>query len=348
MELCGYAFERVCDVEPDRTEGDAVEICVPQPAYDRRDERAVHDDGWGPFCSFDLPDEGTHRPGVYALAVEGDVVYVGETEDLYDQVADGYGRISPANCFEGGQRTNCRLNTEIFRAVRRGDTVSVHLHATDDFAGTEAENRALRRIIEDDLLAALDPAWNENGGDAEGASDDDETPSPDANRASPHTNEPAERSEPPRRASAAASPLTGGSNPEPSNHESPRTRTDDRSDTRESARPVDAPTGEFAELYDYLADHERDSVERTFAELEVVLDAPLPTEARRWQRWWTNDEASHPHSRTWLRAGYEVAEVSLPDGRVRFERRATDGPTPGDATADAAETFGGASPRRRE
>jgi hypothetical protein len=368
MELSGYAFGRVCDVEPDRTDRGVVDVHVPQSDYDRRDEKAVHDYGWGPFCSFGVPDDGTHCPGVYAIAVEDDVVYVGETKDLYEQFANGYGRISPANCFAGGQQTNCRLNTAIFHAARAGDRVSLHLHATDDFGGTEEENRALRRIIKDDLVTALDPDWNRGNGTSaaseRGAPESEADATVEAGSPADGTDRPAdERGTTPEAKAATGTETTGGEEPQ-----APRSPVDgtesgfvaaplsgDRSDSarpptdrpeRPPAAPSDGPeTDEFAELHAYLADHEHDRVERTFADLEVVLDDRLPTEARRWQRWWTNDESSHPHSRAWLRAGYEVAEVSLPDGRVVFERRGRDAT---DSASAEQPPVGRVSPRRRE
>lgn len=406
MELSGYAFGRVCDVEPDRTDRGVVDVHVPQSDYDRRDEKAVHDYGWGPFCSFGVPDDGTHCPGVYAIAVEDDVVYVGETKDLYEQFANGYGRISPANCFAGGQQTNCRLNTAIFHAARAGDRVSLHLHATDDFGGTEEENRALRRIIKDDLVTALDPAWNKGNGTAETAASEAETAASTTEAPPERTERPAAEAETPaegaerpaaeteaRTTEREARTTDAGSSttrpsvdgmesefvpaaPEAERTGSARSTTErpeasERAETTEpstplerpeptecgtadraerSERPVDAPADdaeadEFAELRAYLADHEHDRIERTFADLEVVLDGHLPTEARRWQRWWTNDESSHPHSRAWLRAGYEVAEVSLPEGRVVFERRERDGT--GSASVERPPV-GRVSPRRRE
>jgi hypothetical protein len=405
MELSGYAFGRVCDVEPDRTDGGAIEVHVPQPDYDRRDEKSVHDYGWGPFCSFGVPDDGTHCPGVYAITVADEVVYVGETKDLYEQFANGYGRISPANCFEGGQQTNCRLNTAIFHAARAGERVSLHLHATDDFGGTGEENRALRRIIKDDLVTALDPAWNKGSGASESAASETERPAaeadaPDGRTEHPTTEAGTRPAETETRTTGAEHPTTDAdpstprptvdgtesefvsAAPEAERTDSARPTADrpetsdsaaaseraetseppmplERSDSTErgtadraerSERPADPPAGddeadEFAELRAYLADHEHDRIERTFADLEVVLDGHLPTEARRWQRWWTNDESSHPHSRAWLRAGYEVAEVSLPEGRVVFERRERDGT---DSPSDERPPVGRVSPRRRE
>lgn len=418
MELSGYEFGRVCEIAPDRTDAGVPRVAVPQPEYAKRDEKAVHDHGWGPFCAFGVPDEGTHRPGVYALAVEDEVVYVGETQDLYAKFANGYGTISPADCFEGGGGTNCRLNTAIFHAVRAGDRVSLHLHATDDFAGTDEENRALRRIIKEDLVAAFDPAWNRTGGDGGRAGEDEaeerqidpddrelegrepkgsvpETePGTEADGAGSDSGvEPVEsvgpestgvrsagaglgtessdewfeterfgpngsRSERLDAAEADPSGLTAKgfeTKPvEPERRQDAEAEAADASAERpesggdatpEAGASPDRPAGEFAALYDYLVEHERDRVERSFAELEVVLEAQLPTEARRWQRWWTNGEASHPHSGAWLRAGYEVTAVSLPEGRVTFERVAADEPSPGSVESPPA---GRVSPRRPE
>ncbi|MDS0294377.1 GIY-YIG nuclease family protein [Halogeometricum luteum] len=391
MELSGYEFGRVCDIDPDRTDAGVPKVVVPQPEYAKRDEKAVHDHGWGPFCAFGVPDEGTHRPGVYVLAVEDEVTYVGETQDLYAKFANGYGTISPADCFEGGGGTNCRLNTAIFHAVRAGERVSVHLHATDDFAGSDEENRALRRIIKDDLVTALNPAWNRTGGDGDRADGEGEreppepearateaeskseagaggAPVPDDGDAEPDPIEPSgaarsaggdsasdpdeawfetersgsEQSERDESDSATPDPseLTAeGFEPKPVEPERPR-------DGRSATPSTDRPAGEFAALYDYLVEHERDRVERSFAELEVVIEARLPTEARRWRRWWTNDEASHPHASAWLRAGYEVTEASLPEGRVTFERVDADGPS--QSAGSAALPRAGVTPRRRE
>ncbi|MDS0299563.1 GIY-YIG nuclease family protein [Halogeometricum sp. S1BR25-6] len=431
MELSGYEFGRVCDVDPDRTDAGVPRVVVPQPEYAKRDEKPVHDHGWGPFCAFGIPDEGTHRPGVYVLAVEGEVTYVGETQDLYAKFANGYGTISPADCFEGGGGTNCRLNTAIFHAVRAGDRVSVHLHATDDFAGTADENRALRRIIKDDLVTALNPAWNRTGGDDRADEREDaergEADAPEVTQESVESeSDPGSETEPNARAGTesgpdgdgadaepdpvgAAMPNTGSSGGVSSNRNSAGTveewfeterrasgrseaeRSDperpdpnasrpaefdaaapdstapaaegfepkpvepERSRDARSAPPAaDRPTGEFAALYDYLVEHERDRVERSFADLEVVLDARLPTEARRWRRWWTNDESSHPHASAWLRAGYEVTEASLPEGRVAFERVGTDErsqsapESESESGSVASPSAGRASPQRPE
>ena len=46
----------------------------------------------------------------------------------------------------------------------------------------------------------------------------------------------------------------------------------------------------------------------------------LPVSAHRHRAWWANDR-SHVQARAWLDAGWEVDEVCLQVGRVRFRRR---------------------------
>lgn len=280
MEVCGYEFETVSRLVPDRTDGGVVAVSVPQREYDANEERSVHPDGWGPFCRFELPSDRASRPGVYLVTVDDEAVYVGEASDVGERFTDGYGDVAPADCFEGGDRRACRVNTAVFHAVRAGRDVHVHVHSTADFEGGDEENAALRRIIRGDLLSAFDAAWNREDGDEAFA---------DAMAAAD--------------GEGTADAVSGASS------------TPDGTERR--AAP---PSGKYRPLYDYLADHEFDRVQLSFEELEVVLGAAVPASARNWRQWWTNSEESHPHARSWLRAGYEVASLSLGDELVIFER----------------------------
>lgn len=274
MEVCGYEFETVGRLDPDRTDDGVVAVDIPQREYGAHEESSVHPDGWGPFCRFELRSDRASRPGVYLVTVDDEAVYVGEASDLGEQFTDGYGDVAPADCFEGGDRRACRVNTEVFHAARAGRDVHVHLHSTADFEGAKAENAALRRIIRGDLLSAFDAAWNREDGDE-----------------------------------AFADAMADADAKTPANAEG-------------TGSP---PSGKYRALYDYLAGHEFDRVRLSFAELEAVLDAAVPDSARNWRQWWTNSEESHPHARSWLHAGYEVASLSLGDELVVFERRVPDG-----------------------
>lgn len=292
MEVCGYEFETVGRLDPDRTDAGVVAVETPQPEYEASDERAVHSEGWGPFCRFELREPRASRPGVYLVTVDDEAVYVGEAADVGDRFSEGYGDVSPADCFEDGAERVCRMNTNVFHAARAGKDVHVHLHATADFEGSDEENEALRRIIRGDLLSSFDAAWNREDGEAAvdaAVADAAEATADAANDATAND--------------AAESNAEG------------------------AVRRGSPPSGKYGPLYDYLADHELDRVRLSFAELEVVLGAPVPDSARNWRQWWTNSEESHPHARSWLRAGYEVASLSLPDELVVFERLPRGGPT---------------------
>jgi len=84
--------------------------------------------------------------------VNNDVRYVGECQNLSARFNMGYGQISPRNCYEGGQRTNCRVNQLILKAVRTGYHVELLFHETSD-----------RQAVEGELIAELAPLWNKQG-----------------------------------------------------------------------------------------------------------------------------------------------------------------------------------------
>ncbi|RDI72472.1 DUF7662 domain-containing protein [Halopelagius longus] len=309
MEVCGYEFETVSRLDPDRTDDGVVAVQTPQREYEASDERAVHSDGWGPFCRFEVRDPRASRPGVYLVTVDDEAVYVGEAADVADRFSSGYGDVSPADCYEGGAERVCRVNTNVFHAARAGKDVHVHLHSTADFEGTDEENGALRRIIRGDLLSAFDAAWNREDGEAAVEAAVANAAEATADAASAASN---------RRESGDVT--TNGPATDDAATDDATTNRAAGSDAAGTVRRGSPPSGKYGPLYDYLADHELDRVRLSFAELEVVLGAPVPDSARNWRQWWTNSEESHPHARSWLRAGYEVASLSLPDELVVFER----------------------------
>ncbi|MFC6824382.1 DUF7662 domain-containing protein [Halopelagius fulvigenes] len=315
MEVCGYEFETVGRLDPDRTDAGVVAVETPQPEYEASDERAVHRAGWGPFCRFEVTDPRASRPGVYLVTVDDEAVYVGEAADVGDRFSEAYGDVSPADCFEGGAERVCRVNTNVFHAARAGGDVHVHLHSTADFEGSNEENEALRRIIRGDLLSAFDAAWNRDDGESAAnaaVAVDGQRPS---GRRGSLGDDAAEAT-----ANAATEAIDAASNRGAAGD--PTANDAAAESNREGAvRRGSPPSGKYGPLYDYLAGHEFDRVRLSFAELEVVLGAPVPASARNWRQWWTNSEESHPHARSWLRAGYEVASLSLPDELVVFERR---------------------------
>lgn len=71
----------------------------------------LHKYGQGPFCEFSAPKEIEECKGIYIFIVNGIVKYVGRCQDNFKtRITQGYGHISPRNCYKGGQLTNCHVN----------------------------------------------------------------------------------------------------------------------------------------------------------------------------------------------------------------------------------------------
>jgi hypothetical protein len=121
---------------------------MPQGDYANANGLRLNKYGNGPFCQFRLPADLVVE-GVYALIVNDSVKYVGECESLASRYNIGYGQISPRNCYEGGQNTNCKVNNLILQLAEKGEVVHLWFHLTDN-----------RKTIERGLLSTLTPPWN--------------------------------------------------------------------------------------------------------------------------------------------------------------------------------------------
>jgi len=86
------------------------------------------------------------------LTVDAEAVYVGECVNLSSRYNNGYGNISPRNCYEGGQRTNCRINHLVYKAASDGRLIDLWFLKT-----------ARYKTIESELINSLQPAWNRRG-----------------------------------------------------------------------------------------------------------------------------------------------------------------------------------------
>ena len=121
----------------------------PHKRYARAQTTPLNPHGAGPFCLLKMKELPT-TSGVYAVCVDGKVMYVGSASDLSERWGPrGYGRISPRNCFKGGQSTNCKINNRILRAMCADSRVDLWFHETPEPKPTEA-----------DLIDALSPSWN--------------------------------------------------------------------------------------------------------------------------------------------------------------------------------------------
>lgn len=150
-EFSGCVFGRVCVIEPECDRDGQPRQYLAQGGYRNVRGLRLHRYGAGPFCKFRI-SENLEAGGVYLLTVNGLVWYVGECQNLSLRFNTGYGHISPRNCFEGGQSTNCKVNHQVLEAAKRGQRVELWFHET-----------ANRHAVEARLVADLAPPWNSQG-----------------------------------------------------------------------------------------------------------------------------------------------------------------------------------------
>ena len=59
-----------------------------------------------------------------------------------------------------------------------------------------------------------------------------------------------------------------------------------------------------------------------FKEIEEILNAHLPPEARQFVNWWANQKSGKPaHAFAWMAAGWLIPKVDIKADRVTFKRR---------------------------
>lgn len=161
MIIDGLDFTFVTLIRPKcDASGIALEY-APAGRYHNRNKLPLNKWGNGPFCYFRVePARSWELLGVYAI-VDRDrrVLYLGKctsrTSTLAKRFNNGYGIISPKNCYVDGQRTNCRVNHLILEATKGGDMLSLFFHETK--TGEEASS------LEATLMSHMGkPPWNVN------------------------------------------------------------------------------------------------------------------------------------------------------------------------------------------
>lgn len=148
QEIGGTSFNYVCEIIPESENGVPIEH-MPQFRYKNIKNNNLNKYGRGPFCKFKISKNHKSRSGVYVLRVDKKPVYVGECLDLEGRYNTGYGNISPKNCYDGGQPTNCRINSLILGSVKNGAKIDLLFHET-----------ANRIELEKILIQKLRPSWN--------------------------------------------------------------------------------------------------------------------------------------------------------------------------------------------
>lgn len=69
----------------------------------------LNNNGDGEYCRFKLsPSKYNNQKGLYVFIVGETIKYVGKTTNSFEKrINQGYGIITPKNCYLDGQRTNC-------------------------------------------------------------------------------------------------------------------------------------------------------------------------------------------------------------------------------------------------
>ena len=149
--LTDLGFTVVADLQVDRDSDQAPATYDPAPSYVNAATAQLHGYGRGPFCSFRI-DPRFSGSGIYFLTVEGALRYVGSCDNLAKRINDGYGNISPRDCYEGGQQTNCRVNKLVLMEVRQWRSVRLWF--------VEVASPSECRRLESTIIDQQAPAWN--------------------------------------------------------------------------------------------------------------------------------------------------------------------------------------------
>ena len=153
LKINNLSFSHVCKITPQLDSSQNILEFLPQDRYENKKNLKLNKYGKGPFCKFTIDRKYLNKTGVYILTVENEIKYVGECDDLFKRYGMGYGNISPRNCFEGGQMTNCRLNSKILSSIKENNSVNLYFLETKD-----------RFKIEHELITSQNSLWNKTSG----------------------------------------------------------------------------------------------------------------------------------------------------------------------------------------
>jgi hypothetical protein len=153
LQLIGLSFEHIGGIELERDANGIHAEYLPQARYRDAATARIHAYGTGPFCRFRIGRK-RRQAGLYVVTLDQQPVYAGECVDLEKRWGpNGYGGISPRNCFDGGQPTNCRVNAAILTTAKAGHQLDLWFAPLDCPRGD-------RLAAETRLIQTLRPAWN--------------------------------------------------------------------------------------------------------------------------------------------------------------------------------------------
>jgi DNA-binding transcriptional regulator YiaG len=76
----------------------------------------------------------------------------------------------------------------------------------------------------------------------------------------------------------------------------------------------------YFHLHEHLRQSAADELTLTFAEIELVIGAKLPSSARTRRAWWSNRGRGAVQAQAWMSAGYHAVNLSLAEEQVTFRK----------------------------
>lgn len=137
INVCGYRFNYIQQIIPECDTYGHIIKNNPQDSYGNTKNLPLLHHGNGSFCRFSI--NAGDRSGVYLWVVEDEIIYIGETKGLKSRFNMGYGKISPRNCYLGGQSTNCKMNKVVLDLYEQGEIVSLYFFETAYYKQIEFE-----------------------------------------------------------------------------------------------------------------------------------------------------------------------------------------------------------------
>lgn len=136
-----FRFHSMGYIEPLKTENGLIVVDKPQRRY--RNLKGLdynkHCDADTEFTEFRVEGLPSSK-GVYVWLIdnEKELSYIGEGVNLRKRFSStGYGKISPRNCFVGGQSTNCKMNHEVLEKWNEGKCFHLYILETERHKGIE-------------------------------------------------------------------------------------------------------------------------------------------------------------------------------------------------------------------
>jgi DNA-binding transcriptional regulator YiaG len=80
----------------------------------------------------------------------------------------------------------------------------------------------------------------------------------------------------------------------------------------------------YQPLLEFLRGSNQSEVILTFAEIEALMNNPLPDSAKSKRAWWSNRSKGALQASAWMEAGYRVEDVELDGQQVIFRKPTTD------------------------